>query len=123
MLREFYGLFTDWRSAMVGLEDCEILFTLPKKGKLVAEKFLVRHVLAIQLAIEIQELDDVYWIPGRENPADGLTKLRSGIHHLLRLIIPHVCDLYFGWPGLYFEAGTYNPACLRPPKGVSFGEQ
>ena len=91
---------------MVGLEDCESLFTRLKKNKLITEKF-VRHFLAIQQAIEFQELDNVYWIPGKENPANGLTKLRSEILLLLRLM----------------ESGTYNPGYLRPLKGVAFWER
>ena len=58
---------------MAGLEDCESLPTRHKRGKLIAENFLARHFLAVQQAIEIQELDNVYGIPGRENPAAGLT--------------------------------------------------
>ena len=46
---------------------------------MLAEKFRARHFLAIQQAIKIQELGNAYWIPGRENPADGLTTLRSEI--------------------------------------------
>ena len=98
MPREFYGHFTDLYSGMAGMEDCESLFTHLKKNKLVAGKFLVRRFLAIQQAIELQESDNVYWIPGKENPAGGLTKLRSEILPLLRLIergpiILDVCDL------------------------------
>ena len=54
MLREFYGRFSDLRPGVVGMEDCESLFTHLKKNKLVTEKFLVRHFLAIQQAIELQ---------------------------------------------------------------------
>ena len=95
MLRESYGHFTDLRPGMVGLEDRESLFKHLKKHKLNAEKFLVRHFLATQQAIELQELDNVNWIPGKENAADGLTKLHSEIPPLLRLM----------------EVGTYNPRC------------
>ena len=42
----------------------------------------------------------VFWIPGKENPADGLTKMHSEILPLLRLL----------------ESGTYNPGMLRPLK-------
>ena len=57
--------------------------------------------------IELQELDTAYWIPGKENPAGGLTKLHSEILPLLRPV----------------EAGTYYPGCLRPLKGAAFWEQ
>ena len=83
---------------MAGLEDCESLFAHLKKNKLITEKFRARHFLARQQAIEIQELGNFYWIPGRENPADGLTKLHSAILPLLRLM----------------ESGSYNPGYLGP---------
>ena len=60
--------------------------------------------LAIQQAIELQELDNAYWIPGKENPAGGLTKLHTGNLPLLRLMV----------------AGAYNPGCVRPLRGVAF---
>ena len=37
----------------------------------------MRHFLSIQQFIDEGELENVYWIPGVEYPADGLTKLRS----------------------------------------------
>ena len=106
LLREFYGPFSHISPGLVGMEDCESLFTHLKRKKVIAEKFLPRHFLAIQQAIEIRELDNVYWIRGRENPADGLTKLHSGGLPLLRLM----------------ESGTYNPGYLRPLLGVACRE-
>ena len=106
MLREFYGHFAGMSLGLVGLEDCESLFTHLKNSKMITEKFSVRHFLSIQQALEEQELDNVYWIPGRENPADGLTKLHSEILPLLRLL----------------ESGSYNPGILRPLKGITFSE-
>ena len=100
MLREFYGHFAGSKPGMIGLEDCESLFTHLKKSKIITEKFLVRHFLSIQQAIEERELDNVFWIPGKENPADGLTKMHSEILPLLRLL----------------ESGTYNPGMMRPLK-------
>ena len=58
-----------WRIARV--------FTRLKNRKMVTEKYLARHFLSIQQFLEEGELENVYWIPGVENPADGLTKLRS----------------------------------------------
>ena len=106
MIREFFGHFVDLNPGMVGLEGCESLSTHSKKKKMIAEKFSARRFLAIQQATEIQRLDNAYWIPGRENPADGLTKLRSDLLPLLRLI----------------ESGTYNPDYLRLLQGVAFRE-
>ena len=105
VLREYYGQFTDVYPGMAGLEDRESLPAHNKRGKLLAENFLARHFLAIQQAIEIQELDNVYWIPGRENPAAGLTKLRSEMLPLLRLM----------------ESGSYYPWYLRLLEGRPFG--
>ena len=46
---------------------------------MITGKYHVRHFLRIQQFIEEGDLDNVYWIPGTENPADGLTKIRSEI--------------------------------------------
>ena len=107
MLREFRGHFMDLRPGVAGMEDCECLFTHLRKSKLITEKSLARHFLAIQQAMGLQTLGNVYWIPGRENSAGGLTKLHSEILPLLRLM----------------EAGTYNPGCLLPLKGAAFRER
>ena len=79
MLREVNGHFAYVYPGMPGLEDCASLFTHLKKGKMITEKFLLRRSSAIQQAIEIRKLDNAYWAPGRENPADGLAKLHSKI--------------------------------------------
>ena len=85
MLREFFGHFVDLSPVMVGLEDCESLSTRLKKKKMSTEKFPAPRFLNIQQAIGIRELGNAYWIPGMENPADGLTKLKSAFLPLLRL--------------------------------------
>ena len=105
-LREFYGNFAGSKPGMIGLEDCESLFTHLKKSKSITEKFLVRHFMSIQQALEEHELNNVFWIPGKENPADGLTKMHSEIPPLLRLL----------------ESGTYNPGILRPLNRISIKE-
>ena len=101
MLRKFNGRFLDLPPGIAGLEDCESLFTHLEKKKMIAEKFSVRRFVAMQQALAIQVLGNVYWIPGRENPADGLTKLQRKNPPLLRLL----------------ESRTYNPGYLRPLKG------
>ena len=106
MLREFYGHFAGSKPGMIGLEDCESLFTHLKKSKSITEKFLVRHFMSIQQALEDHELDNVFRIPGEENPADGLTKMHSEILPLLRLL----------------ESGTYNPGMPQPLKRISTKE-
>ena len=87
MLREFYGNFAGSKPGLIGLEDCESLFTHLKESKSITEKFLVRHLMSIQRALVEKELNNVFWIPGKENPADGLTKLRSDILPLTRLLV------------------------------------
>ena len=91
---------------MVGLEDCESLFTHREKKNLVAEDVLTRHSLAKQQAIEIQELGNVYWNPGREKPVGGLTKRKSDLPPLLSLV----------------EFGTCNPGYSRPLQETAFRE-
>ena len=104
MLCGIYGNLTDLYPGMVGLEDCESLSARLKKTKVIPEKSSSRHFLATQQAIEIQELDNAYWIPGRENPADALTELKSALLPILRLA----------------ESGTRNPGYLRPLQGLAF---
>ena len=106
MLREFHGHFLDFFPGMAGLEGCESLFARLRSKKMIAEKFLARHFLAFQKAIGVQELDNVYWIPGSGNPADGLTKLKCDLVPLLRLL----------------EPGAYNPGTLRRLCGAAFRE-
>ena len=61
--------FLDLSPGTAGLEVCDSLFTHPKNKKIIADKFSVRHSLAIQQALGAQELGAVYWLPGLENPA------------------------------------------------------
>ena len=104
MLREFSGHFVGPFPGLVGLGDCESLSARQKQ--MIAEKFSVRHLVAIRQAIEVQSVGNVYWIPGKGNPAEGLTKLHSEIFPLLRLM----------------ESGTDNPGVSRPLKGAVFGD-
>ena len=73
---------------------------------MITEKYLVRHFLSIQQFIDEGELENVYWIPGVENPAGGLTKLRSEMGPILTLL----------------ETGRFQPGTLRPLKGVASRE-
>merc|ERR1712215_449403 len=59
MLREFYGNFAGSKPGMIGLEDCESLFTHLRKSKSITEKFLDRHFMSIQQAFEENELNNV----------------------------------------------------------------
>ena len=91
---------------MVGMEDCESLFSHLKNRKLITEKYLIRHFLSIQQYVEDGDLDNVYWIPGLENPADGLTKIKSDMGPILSLM----------------ETGSFRPGLLRPLKGLASAE-
>ena len=105
-LTDSFGPFVGLDPGAVGLEDCESLFTHLKTKKRVAEKFLVRHFFSIQHALGAGELEDVFWLPGTEYPADGLSKVRGDMVLLARLL----------------ESGCFNPGNLRPLKGLAWKE-
>ena len=45
LLKEFYSPFSRISPGLVGMEDCESLFTHLKNRKMITEKYLVRHFL------------------------------------------------------------------------------
>ena len=45
LIREFYTPFVGLSPGMVGLEDCESLFSHLRTKKMITEKYLVRHFL------------------------------------------------------------------------------
>ena len=49
---------------------------------------------------------NIYWLPGSENPADGVTKMKSEMSPMLNLL----------------EFGEFHPGFLRPLLGVSSSE-
>ena len=106
LLREFCAPFSRISPSMVGMGDCESLFTHLKNRKMVAEKYLVRHVLRIQQFIEDGELGNTYWLPGVENPADGLAKIKSEMGPISSLL----------------DTGRYQPGLLHPLKRLAFQE-
>ena len=59
LLREFYAPFSHISPGLVGMEDCESLFTHLEKKKTVTEKYLVRHFLSIQQFLDEGELENV----------------------------------------------------------------
>ena len=73
---------------------------------MITGKYLVRHFLSIQQFIEEGDLDNVYWIPGTENPADGLTKIRREMGPILAPL----------------ETGRFQPGLLRPLKELASRE-
>ena len=106
LIREFYTPFVGLSPGMVGLEDCESLFSHLRTKRMITEKYLVRHFLGIQQSLDHGELDNIFWLPGTENPADGMTKVKSDMPPMLRLL----------------EHGEFHPGLLRPLKGVSSSE-
>ena len=106
LLREFYAPFSRMPPGLVGMEDCDILFTHLENRKMITDKYLARHFLSIQQFIEEGELDNVYWIPGTANPADALTKIKSDMGPILALL----------------EAGRFQPGLPRPLKGLASRE-
>ena len=106
LLREFYEPCSHISPGLVGMEDCESRCTHLKNRKMVTEKYLVRHCLSFQQFLEDGELENVYWIPDTENPADGLTKLRSEMGPIMALL----------------ETGRCQPGVPRPLKGVASRE-
>ena len=68
MRREFYACFSDLSPGIASLEGCESLLTHPEGETTIMEKFLVPHLLTIQEAPEMQELQDAYWLPVLGNP-------------------------------------------------------
>ena len=91
---------------VAGLKDCESLFTILKAKKMVAGKCLVSHFLSTQQALGGGDLENADWLPGAENPADGLTKEQSDVVPVLRPL----------------EPGRYRPGQLRPLTGVAWEE-
>ena len=89
LLREFYAPCADLSPGMVRIGDCESLFTHLKKKHLPLETHLASHFSSIQPATEQGELESAFWLPGRGNPAGGLTKSKSDLAPLLNLPSTH----------------------------------
>ena len=102
--KDSFGLFEGMNPGVVGLVGCECLFARLKTKKMFAEKYLVRHYLGTQQASAEGDLEDAYWLPVTENPADSLTKVRSDMVFLLRLS----------------EPGAFCPGHHRPLEGVAW---
>ena len=88
---------------MVGVEYYGSLLTHLKNRKMVAGHDLVRHFLSIQQFIEEGDLDNIYWIPGVGNPADGITEITSEMGPISSLL----------------DTGRFQPGLLRPLKGLA----
>ena len=82
---EHVALSRGFSAPFADLRDCESLFTHLENRKMVTVKYLVRRFLRNQQFIEEGGLDNVYWLPGTENPADGLAKIKSEMGPILAL--------------------------------------
>ena len=107
MLSEFFVAPGHAKIRSYGLIDCGSLLSHLRTGRHGAEKFLTRHCRSIMDAMESGDLGNVAWVPGTENPADGLTKISGEIG-------PSLGPL---------EAGTYRPRALDQLRGLSFLEK
>ena len=106
MIRELYTALGHEKLGSYGLIDCGSSLSRLRTGRPGTEKFLIRHFRSISDAMEGGGLGYVAWIPGTENPADGLTKATSDRGPLLQLL----------------ETGLYRPGRLEQLRGVSFIE-
>ena len=103
LIREFYAPSVGLSPGVAGLEDCESLFNHLRTKKMATGKYLGRHFLSIQQPLGDKELDNVYWLPGTGNQADGATKVKSEMLLMSALL----------------ESGEFRSGALRPLRGVS----
>ena len=75
-LREFFTTFADLPSGTAGRGDCESLFARLRNKATIAQQHLAPRLLGIQQSLDTGRLDNVYWLPGPENPSDGPTKVK-----------------------------------------------
>ena len=68
---------------MVGLEVCVCLSSHLRTRRMITVKYLVRRFLGVQQLLDNQELDNIYWLPGTENPADGMSKMEGNMSPML----------------------------------------
>ena len=72
----------------------------------IAEEYLGSQFLGIRQTLETGELDDVHWLPGPDNPADGPAKVKSDMAPPLHLPL----------------SGSFCPGTIGPLRGVAFTE-
>ena len=100
---EFYEPLANLSPGAIGRGSCESPLAHMTKKKAVAEEYAARRISGIQQSLESNELDNVYWPLGPDNPSDGFTRYKSGAGPLLRLL----------------KSGPSCPVVLRPLRGVS----
>ena len=104
--RDFYAPLESLVPGMGGWGDYESLFAYLGGEKMIPEEYPVGHLPSIQRAFEEGDMGNASWLLGTEHPADGLTKVRSGMVHLLRLL----------------GSGRFNPGSWMPLREVAWRE-
>ena len=109
LLRELYASFADLSPGLVGLEVRESLFAYVDTARVITEKHPPRHSLSTQRSLGQGDLDTVYWLPGPEDPADGLTKERSDLAPSRRLLQARIDPSreHLALGGSYFPVAPY----------------
>ena len=103
LLREFCAPYVDLSLGVVGLEDCGGLSTDCRSKKTLTEEYFAHHFCGIQVASGYGGTDTFYRFLGTGDPADGLTKVCSGM-------APFFC-----MP----ESDLFSPGMLRPLRGLT----
>ena len=76
--REFCARLSDASPGAIGPWGNESLFTHLRRERAVVEKFPVRHFSGTQQAPCEEDLGNVFWPSGTENPTGGLARAKSG---------------------------------------------
>ena len=99
-----FCVFADRPPGKVGPEECGGLFPRLRYRKNIAEEHCARQLLGILRALDENVLDNVFWLPRVENPAEAPTKVKSDAAPSMRLLQP----------------GAFCAGARRPPSGASF---
>ena len=84
----------------------KIAIKVTKKGLFCATLLRAKSSDFLANSPILQLIHNIYWLPGTENPADGVTKMKSEMSPMLNLL----------------EFGEFYPGVLRPLKGVCSSE-
>ena len=101
LIRDFPEPSEGLELARAGWEHCDSLVTHTRAEEMITGKYLARRFLSTQRVPHLGESGSISSMPGAENPAGGLTKVRSDVAPLLRIL----------------ESGRFRPGIPRPLKG------
>ena len=102
LIRDFPEPSEGLELARVGWEHCGSLATHLNSEEMITGKYLARRFLSSQRLSHQEESGNISLMPGAENPAGGLTKVRSDAAPLLCIL----------------ESGRFRPGIPRPLKGA-----